>query len=102
MQVTITYHDNDSLLIEEVVRQAKNNYGDRTNIKVAPESDTPIDHLYFAIQRLITGEHLTLLYDSGSTYQKDLEKLRAETMYKLGEVLNEVLMDNEFKIHQEN
>ena len=102
MQVTITYHDNDSLLIEEVVRQAKNNYGDRTNVKVAPESDTPIDHLYFAIQRLITGEHLTLLYDSGSTYQKDLEKLRAETMYKLGEVLNEVLMDNEFKSHQEN
>lgn len=102
MQVTITYHDNDSLLIEEVVRQAKNNYGERTNISIAPESDTPIDHLYFALQRLITGEQLTLLFDSGATYQKDLEKLRAETLYKVGEVLNEVLMDNEHRIHQEN
>ena len=102
MRVTLNYYDNSSFLIEEVIKEAKANYGSQVSVTVSPDSDTPIDSLYFAIQRLITGEHLTLLFDSGSTYQKDLEKLRAETMYKLGEVLNEVIMDNESKIHQED
>jgi len=66
-----------------------------------PESDTPIDIIYFGIQRYITGKHLSLLYDSGALYQKELEKLRSETLYKLGEILNEVLMDNEARIHGE-
>lgn len=101
MEVNIKYHDNSSFLIEEVIKQAKANYGSRVHVTVNPDSDTPIDYLYFAIQRLITGEHLTLLFDSGPTYQKDLEKLRTETLYKIGEVLNEVIMDNETKIHQE-
>jgi hypothetical protein len=100
MQVIVKYHDNDSFLIEEVIKQAKDNYGAKASVKVLPESDTPIDYLYFALQRLITGEHLSLLYDSGSTYHQDLGKLRAETLFKVGEVLNEVIIDNESRLHQ--
>jgi hypothetical protein len=100
MQVIVKYHDNDSLLIEEVIKQAKDNYGAQASVKVLPESDTPIDYLYFALQRLITGEHLSLLYDSGSTYHQDLGKLRAEALFKVGEVLNEVIMDNEGRLLQ--
>jgi len=102
MRVELKYHDTSSFLIEEVIKEAKANYGSQVSVTISPDSDTPIDHLYFALQRLITGEHLTLLFDSDSTYQKDLEKLRAETMYKVGEILNEVIMDNESKIHQED
>lgn len=102
MQVIVKYHDNDSLLLEEVVRRAKDNYGSQVSVKVLPESDTPIDYLYFALQRLITGEHLSLFYDSGPTYQQDLAKLRAEIMYKVGEVLNDVIIDNEHRLHQES
>lgn len=102
MQVIVKYHDNDSFLIEEVIKQAKNNYGSRAYVEVHPDSDTPIDYLYFAIQRLITGRHLSLVYDSGPTYQQDLENLRAETLYKIGEVLNEVIMDTEARINQED
>lgn len=102
MQVVLKYHDNNSFLIEEIIKQAKNNYGSQVAVSISPDSDTPIDYLYFAIQRLITGDHLSLLYDSGSMYQKDLERLRAETMYKIGEVLNEVIMDNETRIQQED
>ena len=98
MKVKIEYHDNDSFLVEEVIKQAKNNYGDNVSVIVQPESDTPIDYLYFAIQRLITGKHLSLLYDSGHMYQKHLESLRSEALYKLGEVLDEVIMDNEAKL----
>ncbi len=98
MQVTVTYHDQDSFLVEEVIKHAKDNYGSKAIVRVAPESDAPIDFLYFALQRLITGDHISLLYDSGPTYQQDLKKLRAEMMYKVGEVLDEVIMNNEHKI----
>ena len=102
MQVTVKYYDTDSFLIEEVIRQAKNNYGAQAQVSVFPDSDTPIDYLYFAIRRLITGEQLTLLYDSGALYQKDLERLRAETMRKVGEVLDDVIMETEAKLTKED
>lgn len=102
MQVILKFHDNEALLPEEVIRQAKHNYGDRCQVTVRPESDTPIDYLYFAIQRLISGDHISLYYDSGPTYQQDLKKLRAEMMYKIEEVLNDVIIDNEQRLHQEN
>lgn len=98
MQVTVKYHDTDSLLVEEVIKQAKNNYGNTASVQVAPDSDTPLDLLHFAIERYITGKHITLLYDSGPTYQRDLEKFRSEILYKLGEILDEVIISNENKI----
>jgi hypothetical protein len=102
MQVTVKYYDNQSFLIEEVIRQAKNNYGAQAQVSVFPDSDTPIDYLYFAIQRLITGDHLTMLYDSGALYQKDLGRLRAEALRKIAEVLDDVIMENESKLVQED
>lgn len=101
MKVTVEYYDTESLLVEEIQKQAKTNYGATASVKVTPESDTPLDIIYFGLQRYITGKHLSLLYDSGSTYQQDLEKLRAETLYKLGEILDEVLMDNEARIQED-
>lgn len=98
MQVIVKYHDNESFLLEEVLKQAKTNYGAAASVRVLPESDTPIDYLYFALQRLITGDQLSLLYESGALYPQHLDKLRQETLYKVGEVLNEVLMDNEHKL----
>ncbi len=98
MRVTVNYHDTDSFLIEEVLSQAKNNYGATASVTVSPESDTPLDLIYFGIQRYITGKHITMLFDSGPTYHQELERLRAETLYKLGEILDEVIMDNERKI----
>ncbi len=102
MQVIVKYHDRDSFLIEEVIKQAKNNYGARVSVEIQPDSNTPMDYLYFAIQRLITGDHITLLFDSGSMYKKDLEKLRAEIMYKVGEVVDDVILENEARINQED
>lgn len=101
MQVIVKYHDNESFLIEEILKTAKNNYGAAASVEVLPESNTPLDFIYFGIQRYITGKHLSLLYDSGPTYQQDLEKLRAETLFKLGEMLDEVIIENEHKIQEE-
>lgn len=98
MQVTITYNDNQSFTKEEVVRQAMVNYGKHIKVDVNPESTNAHDFLYFGIQQIITHEQISLIFDSGPSYQKDLKKLRAETLYKIEEILDSVIVDNEAKI----
>jgi hypothetical protein len=98
MKVTITYHDNESFTMEEVVKQAVHNYGKAAQVEITPESTMAYDHIYFGLQQLITHEQLSLLYDSGATYQQDLKKLREHIMYKVTEIVDQVLIDNESKV----
>jgi hypothetical protein len=97
MQVTITYHDSTSFTKEEVVRNAVHNYGKAAKVDVLPDSTNAHDLIYFGIQQMVTHEQLSLIYDS-STYQHDLKKLRAEALYKLQEILDSVIVDNEAKV----
>ncbi len=98
MKVNITYHDNESFTMEEVVRQAVHNYGKAVKVEVTPESTMAYDHIYFGLQQLITHEQLSLLYDSGAAYQQDLKKLREQVMYKITEIVDQVIIDNEAKV----
>jgi hypothetical protein len=41
---------------------------------------------------------LSLLYDSGATYQQDIKKLRDQIMYKVTEIVDQVIIDNEAKV----
>lgn len=98
MKVTITYHDNDSFTMEEVVKQAVHNYGKAAQVEVMPESTMAYDYIYFGLQQLITHEQLSLLYDRGSAYQQDIKKLRDQVMYKITEIVDQVIIDNESKV----
>lgn len=98
MKVTLTYHDNESLTVEEVVRQAIHNYGKTVKVEVMPESTIAYDLIYFGLQQLVTHEQLSLMYDKGATYQADIKKLRSETLYKVQELINQVIIDNESKV----
>lgn len=98
MQVTITYTDNKSFTKEEVVRNALHIHGKTADVKVMPESSNAHDLIYFGIQQMLTHEQLSLIYDSNGTYQKDLQKLRAEVLYKLQEIVDTVIVDNEAKV----
>ena len=98
MQVTIKYHDNDSFTIEEVVKLAHNNYGKSANVEVRADSPAPHDLIYFALQQIITYRQLSLLYDDKYTYQRDIKQLRAETLSKVEEILDTVIIDNESKV----
>ena len=98
MQVTITYTDNKSFTKEEIVRNAMHLHGKTADVKVMPESSNAHDLIYFGIQQMITHEQLSLIYDSNGTYQKDLQKLRAEVLYKLQEIVDTVIVDNEAKV----
>lgn len=98
MEVTIKYNDSDSLTKEEVVRQAIHNYGKNIKVEVLPDSTNAHDFLYFAIQQMITHEHLGLIYDDSATsYQQGIAKLRRETLSKIAEILDSVIVDNEAK-----
>lgn len=97
MKVTITYHDNEAFTVEEVVRQATLNYGKQAQVDIMPESTMAYDHIYFGLQQLVTHEQLSLLFDRGSSYQKDIQKLRDHVLYKVTEILDQVIIDNESK-----
>ena len=98
MKVKLTYHDNQSFTADEVIRQAKHNYGSGVAIEVYPESNNATDILYFAIQQMITHEQLSILFDNANSYQFDIKKLRSEILFKIEEVLDEVIIDNEHKV----
>lgn len=100
MKVTITYHDNDAFTVEEVVKQAVHNYGKSVNVEVMPDSTMAYDHIYFGLQQLVTHEQLSLLFDleKGNAYQAEVAKLRAKVLYKVTEILDQVIIDNESKV----
>lgn len=98
MKVKINYHDETSFTPEEVVKLAHHNYGSNISVEVEADSPAPHDQLYFAIQQIITARQLALIYDSKFTYQKDIKELRAEVLYKIQEILDTVIIDNESKV----
>lgn len=99
MRVELTYIDNESLVIDEVVKNAKRMYGPGVSVKVLPESNIPNDMLYFALQQIITHEQLSLFYNSGSreAYKQDMKKLRGDILFRVEQVLDTVILDNENK-----
>jgi hypothetical protein len=56
------------------------------------------DHIYFGLQQLVTHEQLSLLFDKGSSYQQDIKKLRENIVYKVTEIIDQVIVDNESKV----
>lgn len=98
MQVTITYNDSQSFTKEEVVRQAVHNYGKHIKVDVMPDSTNAHDLVYFGLQQMIIHGQLSLMYDKGANYRKDLHKLRAEVLFKVEEILDSVIVDNEAKV----
>lgn len=98
MKVEITYHDNSSFTVEEVVKQAVDNYGRMVQVNIMPESTMAYDHIYFGLQQLITHEQLSILFDKGTSYQNDIKKLREQVLYKVTEIIDQVIIDNESKV----
>jgi hypothetical protein len=98
MKITITYHDTEALTVEEVVRQAVHNYGKNSKIEIMPESTKPHDLIYFGLQQIITHQQLSLLFDDKFSYQSSVQKLRNETLFKIQEILDQVIIDNESKV----
>lgn len=98
MKVTIEYYDNESLTVEEVVKQAVHNYGKNVKVEVMPESTIAYDLIYFGLQQLITHEQLSMLFSKSDSYQHDLKKLRSDVIYKVQEIIDQVIIDNEAKV----
>lgn len=98
MEVTIKYNDEHSLTVEEIVRQATHNYGKNAEVVVTPDSFKAHDLIYFGLQQIVTHNQLSFFYDDKHTYATNVQKLRNETLYKVQEILDQVIIDNEAKV----
>ena len=98
MRVKLTYFDESALTVEEVVNQARHNYGNNVEVSVTPMGLTPHDFIYLGLQELITHRQVSLIYDDKEQYQTKLGTLRAEVLYKVTELLDTVIIDNEAKV----
>ncbi len=98
MHITLKFYDTDSLTVEEVVQRAVRNYGSNTEVEIMPDSTKAHDMIYFGIQQIITNRQLELFYDNKLEYHKKLQELRNETLYKIQEILSQVIIDNESKV----
>lgn len=98
MRVNIEYFDNESLTVEEVVRQAEHNYGKNVKVEIMPESTIAYDLIYFGLQQLLTHEQLSMLFDKNDSYQHDLKKLRSDVLHKVEEIIDQVIIDNESRV----
>lgn len=98
MEVTITYSDESSLTVEEVVSQAVHNYGKQAKVSIMPDSTKAHDLIYFGLQQIITHQQLSHFYSDKHDYHTNIQKLRKETLYKIEEILNQVIIDNEAKV----
>jgi hypothetical protein len=98
MKVNISYHDVDALTMEEIVSRAVTNYGRAAKIEIQPESNLAYDQIYMGIWQLLTHRQISLYHDKSGTYQADLKGLRADILYKIQEILDQVIIDNESKV----
>lgn len=99
MRADLRIFDNTSLTAEEVRARLESALGCKPiSIDVYPDSNDPLDHLYFGIQGLITHQQLDLIFESGALYQDKLKTLRAEVLAQIEVELDRVIADNEQKV----
>lgn len=102
MKVILKYYEDSALTEEEVVARASESLGvTPSSIEIYPNSNDPLDHIYFGIQQLITYQQLDNLFESGPLYPEKIKKLRAETIQVLTNELDRVIADNEHKVSSE-
>lgn len=98
MEVTIKYHDSDSLTAEEVVQQAIHTYGPKTIVEVRADSLAPHDQIHFALQQIVTYRQLDAFYNNREIYQAKIAALRKEVLLEFAELLDSVIIENESKL----
>lgn len=101
MRVTIECVDRTAFTPEEIIANARRIHGNSATVTVLPESNRTKDFLYFAIQSMITQQQLSLFFDNKDTYAIELQKLRADILYSIQEVMDNVIIDNESKLTED-
>lgn len=97
-RVLVEYHDSDALTVEEIIKNAKRAHSSTATVKVMPESMLPHDLIMFALWQMSAAEQTAIFFNEKELYPKKLKELRASTLYKLEELLDDVLIENEKKL----
>jgi len=97
-KVIIEYNDSDALTAEEIVKNGKRIYGAQASIKVLPKSMLPHDLIAHALWQITAAQQTALFFNEKELYPKKLKELRAEVLYTLSELLDDVLITNEERL----
>jgi len=97
MKIVAKFHDVESFTADEAIRRAKDVLGEFSEVKAYPSTTEHWDTIYFALQQIITGEQLNLLFDEGALYSQKIKELRSKMIGRLTQELDEVITDNEYK-----
>lgn len=97
-KIRVTYHDNDALTVEEIVKNNKNIHGKTCEIEVFPESMLPHDLISFALWQMTAATQTAYFFNEKELYPKHIKEMRADIMYKLEEILDDVILENEERL----
>lgn len=98
MKVTATYFDDEALTMEEAVKLTKLKLGDSARVEVTADSLAPHDLILFALQQMITRQQADILYNNNINYNSSIRVLRSETIEKVVELLDTVIIENEARL----
>ncbi len=101
MDVTIKYKDHQSFTIQEIVAQAKRNYGKGTIVNIMPDSSKPEDLVEFAIFLWMTEDQVSFWHEDKHTYADKMKQRKAELMQAYSEAIDSVIKDNETKLTED-
>ena len=80
MKLIAKFHDVDSFTATEAIRRAKDLLGNYTDIRAYPSTNDPWDIVYFALQQIVTGEQLNMLFDDGALSPVKLKFWRTQIL----------------------
>ena len=101
MKIILKYHDDDALGVEEAVARAKIMGVKVSSIESYPDSNDPLDHIYFGIQQLITHKQLDLLFDNEALYHEKIQELRSLVLTQVTSELDRAIADNERRVTED-
>ena len=102
MKVTLTFEDREALTADEISENLRHLYGDSAYVEVAPSGSSADSHIYFGLQKLLTGKQVESFFEDGThLYQERLGKTRREILTRVEGILNQLIMDNEAKLIDE-
>lgn len=94
MQITVQFKDNTSFNKKDAETTYSNMFDGLTVVTTAPNNDSPEEHIYYALQALITEDQINAYYDQEFQYDVEEAKIIKNVSKIISNVLKKVLEDN--------
>ena len=94
LKVPVGYALSEQALLDSI----KGAVDPNAEIHIEPTSNSPEDLIYLGIWRLISDTQIEMFVDDPDLYPSKIVDLRRKLLTQLGDILSEVIVDNEHKV----